>query len=35
MFDLALNTALSYKDIWVIFIFNICDIMKIERLNKF
>ena len=31
-FDLALNTALFYKDILVILIFNFCNIFKIEKL---
>ena len=35
MFDLALNTALFYKDILVVFIFDFCDIIKTERLNNF
>ena len=32
MFDLALSTALYYKDILVILIFNFCNILKIEQL---
>ena len=35
MFDLALNTALFYKDILIIFIFNFCDIINTEKLNNF
>ena len=35
MFDLALNTALFYKDILAVFIFDFCDIIKTERLNNF